>query len=135
MDIRKVTDTFSVAPQIEIEELAEVAALGFKSVICNRPDGEEMSQPETSAMKAAAEEAGLTFSNVPVISGAMTLEDVKANAAALEALEGPVLAYCRSGTRSITLWAQDQILHKGADVEDIITAAANAGYNLSGLRG
>lgn len=135
MDIRKVTDDFSVAPQIEVDEVAELAALGFQSIICNRPDGEEIGQPDVAAVKAAAEKVGLTFCHVPVLSGAMTQDDVTAQAAALADLPGPVLAYCRSGTRSIILWAQDQIGSKGADVDGVVTAAANAGYNLSGLRG
>lgn len=135
MDIRKVTETFSVAPQIEVDDVAELAALGYQSLICNRPDGEAPDQPEIAAVKAAAEKVGLSVRYIPVLSSGMTAEDIKANAAALDELGGPVLSYCRSGMRSIALWAQDQILNQGADADKIIETAANAGYNLSGLCG
>ena len=134
MDIRKVTDMLSVAPQIAPEDMTELAALGFKSVVSNRPDGEEAGQPTAAEMAAAAETAGLAFQHVPVISGAMTADDVVTNAAALDALDGPVLAYCRSGTRSIMLWAQDQIANGKMDADAVIEAGAQAGYNLGPLR-
>lgn len=134
MDIRKVTEMFSVAPQIEVDDVAELAALGYQGLICNRPDGEGPDQPEIAAVRAAAEKVGITVRYVPVSASGMTAEDIKANAAALDELSGPVLGYCRSGMRSIGLWAQDQILNQGADADAIIAAAADAGFNLSGLR-
>src|SRR5690606_23272635 len=100
----RITPDYGVAPQIEPRDVAEIAALGYRAIMCNRPDGEGPGQPEAAAIRAEAERLGLAFAHVPVISGQMTAEDVADFAAALAELPGPVLAYCRSGTRSRTLW-------------------------------
>lgn len=132
--IRPVTDRFAVAPQIATGDLATLAAEGWTAVICNRPDGEEAGQPSASIMREAAEAAGLAFTHIPV-AGSFPLPAVEAMRDALEAApEGKVLAWCRSGTRSVTLWAMAQAL-QGADAVDLIAAAQGAGYDLSGLEG
>ncbi len=100
----QVTPDFSVSAQILPEDVAEAAALGFRSIMSNRPDGEAPGQPETAAIRAEAERLGLTFVHVPVVSGAITEANVDDFAAALAELPTPVLAYCRSGTRSRNLW-------------------------------
>ncbi|RWJ16532.1 MAG: TIGR01244 family phosphatase, partial [Mesorhizobium sp.] len=79
-------------------------AAGFKSVICNRPDDEQPGQPSADSVKAAVEAAGLTFRYIPVISGQITAENVEDQAEALDELEGPVFAYCRSGARCTNLY-------------------------------
>ena len=103
MDIRRIDDTLSVTSQIAPEALPEIAAQGFRAIICNRPDGEGADQPPFAAIAAAAEAAGLTARYIPVVSGAMTAGDVSAFAAARQELPAPVLAYCRSGARSTAL--------------------------------
>lgn len=100
----RLTPDFSVAPQIGPEDVAGLAAQGFRAIMCNRPDGEEPGQPEVAAVRAEAERLGLAFVNLPVISGAITPEDVEDFAAVMKDLPGPVLAYCRSGTRCRNLW-------------------------------
>lgn len=132
LDIRNVTDAFAVAPQIEPEDMAEIAAAGFKTIIANRPDGEGgLDQPRMGAVRAKAEELGLTFIALP-FSGAPTPEIVERTGQILSQAETPVLAYCRTGTRSITAWA---LVHSGqGTAEEIINAAAGAGYDLSSLR-
>ena len=83
-----------------------IKAAGFKSIICNRPDNEQPGQPSAAEIRRAAEAAGLSFRHVPIISGQpATGDDVAAMAQALDELEGPVFAYCRSGTRSTNLFA------------------------------
>ena len=131
-DIRSVTDTFSVAPQITPEDVEAIAAAGFRTIIANRPDGEGgLDQPRMGAVRAKAEEHGLTFIALP-FSGAPTPEIVERTGQILSQAETPVLAYCRTGTRSITAWA---LVHAGQGAaDDIITAAAGAGYDLSTLR-
>ena len=94
-----------MAGQITADQVAEIKAAGFKSVICNRPDGEQPGQPTAAEIKAAVEAAGLTFRHIPVISGQITGENVDDQAAALDELEGPVFAYCRSGARCTNLYA------------------------------
>ncbi|MDJ1465752.1 TIGR01244 family sulfur transferase [Nitratireductor sp. GZWM139] len=104
MDIRQISEEYAVAAQITVEDIATVKAAGFKSIICNRPEGEEAGQPAVESIARAAEEAGLSFRHVPVVSGAMTMDDVTDMAAALKELPGPVFAYCRSGARSANLY-------------------------------
>ena len=129
MDIRRVTPDLAVSPQISPEEVAAVKAAGFASIVCNRPDGESFDQPAFAEVEAAAEAAGLATLFLPVAGGGMTQGHVDAMAQAWPDLPKPVLAYCRSGTRSITLWALSQ--RGEVDREVLIAAARNAGYDLS----
>jgi sulfide:quinone oxidoreductase len=99
-----IAPDYSVAPQIEPGDVAGIAALGYRAIMCNRPDGEVPGQPPVAEVRAEAERQGLAFAHVPVISGGMTAEDVEDFKAALADLPGPVLAYCRSGTRCRLLW-------------------------------
>lgn len=108
MNIRQISDSYSVSPQISVEDVAAIKAAGFKGVICNRPDNEDPGQPSADQIKAAVEAAGLEFRWVPVISGQMTAQNVEDQAEALDALPGPVFAYCRSGTRCTNLYAAVQ---------------------------
>ncbi|MDS1140596.1 TIGR01244 family sulfur transferase [Pusillimonas sp. SM2304] len=98
--INALTDNFAVAPQLSAEDMQAVADAGFKSVIINRPDLEGgPDQPLSAEVMAAARVAGLEVEYQPVVSGAMTPEDVVRFAQLLKVLPGPVLAYCRTGTR------------------------------------
>lgn len=131
MDLRRISDDFSVSPQIAPEDAAAIRAAGFASIMCNRPDGEDPGQPDVAAIEAAAREAGLEFRAVPIVSGALTQEDVDAFAAALTDMPGPVLAYCRSGTRCATVWSITRIGVQPPDT--IVAAAADAGYDVRGI--
>ena len=132
MDIRKINDAVSVAPQIMADEMAEVARLGFRTVINNRPDGESFDQPPAAVVEAAAQAAGLVYHYQPVTSGGLTVDDVLHFRELLATAEGPVLAFCRSGTRCANLWALAQAGNCNPD--EVIAAAANAGYDVRGLR-
>lgn len=105
MQITTVTPEFSVSPQISPRDVAEVAALGFRSVICNRPDGEDPNQPEVALIRAEAEAKGLAFAFIPVVSGQIRPDQAADLRKALAEMPTPVLAYCRSGTRSRQLWS------------------------------
>lgn len=131
MDLRKITEDFSVSPQIDCEDLPAIAAAGFRSVLCNRPDGEDPGQPRYDAVAAAAAASGLTVRAVPVVSGQMTREDLDAFRTALDEMPKPILAYCRSGTRCTMLWS----LARFGEIEsgEILRATAAAGYDMSGL--
>jgi len=100
----EITPDYSAAPQIGIGDVAEIKAQGFRSIMCNRPDGESPDQTDVAEIRAEAERLGLGFAFVPVISGAITPEDVDDFRAGLAALPKPVFAYCRSGTRCRHLW-------------------------------
>jgi len=105
LSTQRLTDQFAVAPQLSAQDMQAVAAAGFKSVIINRPDYEAgPDQPTASAVMAAARAAGLAVEYQPVVSGAMTHDDVLTFAALLKRLPAPVLAYCRSGTRCTKLF-------------------------------
>ncbi|AZO47576.1 MAG: TIGR01244 family phosphatase [Mesorhizobium sp.] len=104
MEYREISDDYSVSGQIQPSDITAIKEAGFKSVICNRPDNEQPGQPSAESVKAAAEAAGLAFRFIPVISGQITFENVQDQAAALDELEGPVFAYCRSGARCTNLY-------------------------------
>ncbi|MEX0957475.1 MAG: TIGR01244 family sulfur transferase [Rhizobiaceae bacterium] len=103
MDIRQVAQDFSVSGQIDPADIATIKAAGFRSIICNRPDHEDGAVPHQT-IEAAAREAGLAFRYIPAVSGQLTMTDVDDTATALNDLEGPVFAYCRSGARSTNLY-------------------------------
>lgn len=113
MNIKEIAPDYSVSPQIQPGDVAELKAAGFKSVICNRPDNEDPGQPSVAEIRAAAEAAGLEFRHVPVISGQMTAQNVEEQAQVLSELPKPVFAYCRSGTRSTNLYGYVQELKRG----------------------
>lgn len=131
--MRRIDETISVAPQIAPEQVAEIARAGFRGIVNNRPDGEEPGQPAGEAIRAAAEAAGLRYAAIPVTPGGIAPDQVEAMAAALDAAEGPVLAFCRSGTRSTNLWALARA-QRGDDPATLVARAAGAGYDLSGIR-
>lgn len=113
MNIKEIAPDYSVSPQIQPADIAELKAAGFKSVICNRPDNEDPGQPSVAEIRAAAEAAGLEFRHVPVISGQLTAQNVEEQAKVLDELPKPVFAYCRSGTRSTNLYGYVQELKRG----------------------
>jgi len=131
-EFRRVTDQLSVSPQIAISDLARAAAQGFKLVINNRPDGEEPGQPTSAEMEAAAKAAGLAYAHIPV-RGGPTPDQVEAERLLLEEAPGPVLAFCRSGTRSIVTWSIGQALAGERTREELIGLGEIAGYDLSGV--
>lgn len=129
MDIKQISKTLSVSPQISVDGLKTLKQQGFASIICNRPDGEDPLQPNFELIAAAAETLGLVISHIPVVGGQITDEDVALFEAALDHLPQPILAYCRTGTRSTILWSLSQAEHQSAD--DILAAAKSAGYDMS----
>src|SRR5258708_28742956 len=126
MDIRKITDELSVAPQILAAEVPAIAAAGFRAIICNRPDGESTDQPCCSDIEAAVKAHGLVWRSQPVPSGGVTFADAEEFGALLAELPKPVLAYCRSGTRCATLWSLSEAGKR--PLPDIVARAAPAGY-------
>lgn len=105
MNVTKVADDYSVTPQIRVEDLQKFKERGFRSIMCNRPDGEDAGQPDFAVIAAAAQELGLATAHVPLVSGVVpSADDISAFTAAMADLPGPVIAYCRSGTRSRNIW-------------------------------
>ncbi|WP_340263946.1 TIGR01244 family sulfur transferase [Sulfitobacter pontiacus] len=131
MDSNKITDKVSVAPQIAVNDIETIKAAGFKAIICNRPDGEGADQPTFEEIQKAAREAGLEAAYVPVQSGKVTDKNVEEFGAALKELPRPVLAYCRTGTRSATLWSLHEAVKR--PLPEILAATKSAGYDMNGV--
>ena len=132
-DFRTLSADYCVAPQISIEDIAEAKAAGFAMVINNRPDGEEPSAPQGDEIAHAAAAEGLAYAAIPIGHAGFSHPQLDALDKLLRDATGPILAYCRSGTRSTHLWALTRA-RAGDDVDAIVEAAANAGYDLSGSR-
>lgn len=133
-DFRQVTDDFAVSPQIDLADLPAAAAQGFTLVINNRPDGEQPGQPSSAEVEAAARAAGLDYVHIPV-TGQPTPDQVEANRVAIADANGPVLAFCRSGTRSIVTWSIGQAMSGERPRGELVSLGREAGYDLSGVLG
>jgi len=132
MNIKKISPEFFVAGQVSVTDVATVAAQGVKTIICNRPDNEAQDQPASSDIAAAAAGLGIAFLNVPVVSGALTENDITDFEAACRDAQEPILAYCRTGKRSSILWALTEAAK--LDVDAVLSATKEAGYDLSAMR-
>ncbi|MDE3121066.1 MAG: TIGR01244 family phosphatase [Paracoccaceae bacterium] len=132
MDIRPLTETYAVSPQIMPEDAAAIRAAGYTTVICNRPDMEIPPELHADRMREAVEAAGMTFVENPLSHGNLTLDIVELQGRAIADSAGPVLAYCASGNRSSVLWALSQAGRMPTD--ELIGLPARFGYQLGGLR-
>ena len=132
-DFRSLSATMFASPQISPEDISEAAKQGFTLVINNRPDGEAPDEPQGPEIEAAARAAGLGYIAIPIGGSGFSEPQVAAMQEALDASEGKVLAYCRSGTRSTFLWSLAQA-RAGGDPEEIAAAAQAAGYDVASIR-
>lgn len=130
---RRLSDTVYASPQIMPEDVALAAAEGITLIINNRPDGEAPDQPDGDEIAAAAQAAGIAYRAIPVGGGGFAEPQVNAMVDALASTDGPVLAYCRTGTRSTLLWSLAQA-RLGRDPEEIAAAANAAGYDIGPVR-
>lgn len=131
----QIAPGFYVAAQLDPEDIARAAELGFRTIINNRPDGESDDQLDALQAQQLTTEAGLEYHFLPVRGFQITDEDnVSSFDAVLGASPEPVLAYCKSGTRSAMLWAQIMAGSGNLTVTDILAAAADAGFDLGILR-
>lgn len=133
MDLKRINDHVSVSGQIQPEDIAALKTAGFVAIINNRPDGESPDQPAGVEIEAAAKAAGLAYYAIPLGRDGVNADMVEQTKAALEGSNGPVFCFCRSGTRSTTLWALSQAGEM--DAGEIISQAAEAGYDMSHLAG
>lgn len=133
MSFSHVQPGFAVSVQLLESDVARAAEAGFRTLINNRPDHEAPDQPTSAQIESLCRAKGLAYVYAPT-KAPTAPKDVASMAEALAEAAGPVLAYCRSGTRSITLWAMVQA-QNGTDIGQIIDAARNAGYDLSAQAG
>jgi uncharacterized protein (TIGR01244 family) len=132
MEIRPLSSRYAVSPQISVEHLSAIAAAGYETVICNRPDSEVEADQQTAAIRAAAEAAGLRYEVLELTQETMTPTNVARQRALIDASDGPVLAYCRSGTRCSIVWGLGQAGDLTPD--EILAATTAAGYQLTDMR-
>jgi uncharacterized protein (TIGR01244 family) len=130
---RQLTPSLFASPQIGLAEVTEAAAQGVKLIVNNRPEDESDDQTPGAEIEAAARAAGIDYVAIPVTHSGFSENQVKAMAQALAAAKGPVLAYCRSGTRSTLLWALAEA-SVGGDPDALANMAAKAGYDLAPVR-
>jgi len=132
MNMKKLSPRIYVSGQITTTDIGVASAQGIKTIINNRPDNEAPGQPKSADLAAAAAELGLEFIDVPVDSGGITVENIDQFDRANRDLQAPALIFCRSGTRSTTLWALNEA--KTQDVDNILATTSAAGYDLSPMR-
>ncbi|CAM3189591.1 Beta-lactamase hydrolase-like protein phosphatase-like domain-containing protein [Sphingomonas antarctica] len=130
-EFRRIDDRVSVAPQISVADVGAARDAGFVCIVNNRPDGEAPDEPQGAEIAAACAEAGLTYHAIPV-AGGFSPEQAAALRDVIDGANGPVLAYCRSGTRSCFLWALSEAL-AGDDTDEIAAKASAAGYDVTPL--
>jgi uncharacterized protein (TIGR01244 family) len=133
LDLKRINDHVSVSGQISPEDVATLKDLGFVAIVNNRPDGESPDQPDGAVIEEAAKAAGLAYYAIPLGREGVNPDLVEKTRAVIEGNDGPVFCFCRSGTRSTTLWALSQA--GKLEAGDIIAQAAEAGYDMSHLAG
>ena len=130
---RKLDDRVSASPQITVDDIAAAAGQGVRMIVNNRPEGESEDQTPGDTIADAARAAGMDYVAIPITHAGFSEAQVRAMADALAAAQGPILAYCRSATRSTLLWALAEA-STGASPDDLAAKAAAAGYDLSPIR-
>jgi uncharacterized protein (TIGR01244 family) len=131
MDIKELEPGFSICHAIYPADMAELKERGFRSIICNRRPGEAEDHVDDSELRKAAEAAGIVWVEIPVTPGEYTPEAVEAFGAAIETLPTPILGFCRSGRRAVSLWIHNQMQQDSCDLGPLLLAAHAAGHDLS----
>jgi len=134
MEINKIDDTISIGGQITTADVQRLNDSGFKSIICNRPDNEDLTQTDFADIEEAAKALGMEMRYVPISHGGLSMGDIEDFGAARDAMDRPHFAYCRSGMRTSSIWALHQAT-TGAEVEEILAKAASAGFRLDHMSG
>jgi len=132
MIINQLSKDFSAAPQISVAEVQDLAARGFTTIVCNRPDSEVSAGETSQDIQQAAAAAGLSFHHLPLTPGELNLEHVEALRQILKNESGQVLGYCRTGGRAASLWALARADKVTAD--QILIQCASSGYDLENMR-
>lgn len=131
MKLAKITAEYYVSPQLDASDLEELAKLGFKTVICNRPDSEHEPDQHSAKIEAESAKRGLDFISLPVNPSQISEDDIQRQGQALSGAKTPVVAYCKTGARCALLWCLSEV--KGQGVEKPLLACASAGHDFSNL--
>jgi sulfide:quinone oxidoreductase len=132
LELRKLNESLSVSPEIALEDIPWLVANGYRTLISNRPDGEEPGQLNAADIANASRASGISFVHIPVVSGSISDDDVGKFSRAAQERSGKVHAFCRTGTRAAMLWALAE--PSSRNTREILEAAAKAGYDISALR-
>jgi len=127
-------DGFYVGPQLTEADFDDLAAQGIRTIINNRPDGEEPGQLTAERAAELAEAHGIAYHYIPMTSQSLTPEVIETFRNAVAESERPILAHCRSGNRCCVLWSLVQAGSGTRSVDDIVRRAAEGGYDMSGVR-
>ncbi len=131
MKVAKINDEISVSDQILVSDITEIAKQGFKTIFCHRPDGEAPDQPNFEEIDSAAKKLGIVVKYLPVTMGKISDADIDKFSNSFDEAAKPLLSYCRSGMRAITLWSL-----KEADkisLPELLNIGKKAGFDMSGL--
>lgn len=130
--MKRITDKLFIASQLTADDIRQAKTEGVVAIVNNRPDGEEESQPSSSENRRIAEAEGLEYTHIPVVPGQITKGHVTDFQAALEKADGPVLAHCKTGARSATLYAIGEVLDGRMGKDEIVPLGQHLGVDLSG---
>jgi uncharacterized protein (TIGR01244 family) len=130
--MKQISDRLHVGPQLTASDIRQAKANGFAAIINNRPDDEETGQPSAARNRAAAESKGLGYSHIPVVPGRISKEQVRAFQKALAEADGPVLAHCKTGTRSAILYVIGEVLDGRMQRNEVTPLGERLGLDLSG---
>lgn len=132
--MQKVTEKLWIGPQPGAGDLERAKAAGIVSILNNRPDEEEPGQPTARQQAAEAAGLGLGYTHLPVVGGSIGEDHVRRLQQTLAAADGPVLAHCKSGMRSLVLWAIGEVLDGRMTLDDIDALGQRTGVNVAGAR-
>ena len=122
----------SVAGKLDSDDIEALAASGVRTIINNRPDDEDPGQLPAAEARRLAEAHGIAYHHIPFTAASLSRADVDAFAAVLGSAPQPVVAHCRSGTRSTLLWALAR-MREGADPFALVAEAARHGIDIAAL--
>ncbi len=131
MPVTRISEKLSVSSQPNAQELSVLDRSGFKTLINNRPDNESADQPGNQAECDAAHQCDLSYAYIPVTMNTITEADVRAFQAAVRKSDGPVLAHCKTGTRSLSLYLIGEVLDGRMSVEDVVPFGHQLGFDTS----
>ena len=131
MKLNKIDETLTVSPQIAADDIEAIAAQGYRAIICNRPDGEGGDQPTFEEIETAARATGMEAKYLPIVAGKVLDADAEAFGVLMNELPNPILAYCRTGTRSATLWSLAEAERR--PLPEILQRTGAAGYDMNGV--
>ncbi|WP_064685800.1 bifunctional sulfur transferase/dioxygenase Blh [Rhizobium bangladeshense] len=131
MPVTSISEKLSVSPQPSIEDIQSLRDQGFKTLINNRPDNEDTSQPNTRAEGQEAKHCDLSYMFIPVMADTITEADVRAFQRAVDESDGPVVAHCQTGKRSLNLYLIGEVLNGSMSADEVVEFGRSRGFDTS----